>query len=1030
MDEIKIKRVKKDKKPSTIEEKVLAGLGVGSTLIGGAGMVQPPVEPTQIVGAQSAETNAKTSSIKETLRSIFGVEQAQAAGDASTDAAQAPTLKFVNVTTGDPQFLLVGDVWQITITGQPGQNVYATNVQGGKPDLLMGTIGSSGTLTLNGSVTADQIGVWDETWTIGDSADTATSLGRIDFEVLAKTSAAPTTPTVSTPAPTINFKNVTTGDPQFLLVGDSWEITITGQPGQNVYGTNIVGGKPTTLMGTIGSDGTLTLKGTITADQVGVWDETWSIGDSADTATNLGKIDFQVLSKTTSVSFKNTNGSSTFQVGDSWAIDIQNANANAPVYAVGGPTGSPQGVRYLGMTDANGNFHMVDTLGSDAIGNWQEKLKIGNTGDTESMAPGASTGDSTKIAQVTGLNTVGSGLVFTVSPKATAPSTKTTTASLSFKNTNGSSTFKVGDSWVIDIQNATKNAPVYAIGGVNGEQGLRYLGMTDASGNFHMVDTLQNDAVGSWNVQLKIGNSGDIETLAAGDSTGDSTKINQVSKLTSLGSPLVFQVSSQAATVSFTNSDSHSSSAKFYVGDTLIIDVKGAIPNAPLYATNAPQGTQGVEFLGMTDANGNFHLEKTVTSDMIGSWSQQLKIGKTGQTETMPEGIGSLDTNKINEVTQLPTVGNLLSYQVQDKYYTIKPVFLQNVTFTNNKGGGTITMGARMFVDQATAEALAARYGGQAVQVPLTSDVGTYSIPGAWYIQFSDGTQVDAAVMARSFYFSPEDTVPGKADAEVQAIITQAMQQHAAQQQAAPTPTATSASASDSPSAVSTNDSSTDFASTANTSASSANSPAATQSSTASQTSTTTNTPASTQTASASQSNDQATIAALDSRIQNLTQQLANQQQQTLQLQQQLLATQQQLLASNSANANTAEISALMTQIQNLQVQNAQMASQLQQLVSQRSTVQTSVATAQLTNIQPTQGLQMPAGYAASSDQVSSNQVAPGTTYTVKKGDTLWNIAKKYYGDGRKWRKVLEANTKNVRSPNTLQVGTELVIPQ
>lgn len=32
------------------------------------------------------------------------------------------------------------------------------------------------------------------------------------------------------------------------------------------------------------------------------------------------------------------------------------------------------------------------------------------------------------------------------------------------------------------------------------------------------------------------------------------------------------------------------------------------------------------------------------------------------------------------------------------------------------------------------------------------------------------------------------------------------------------------------------------------------------------------------------------------------------------------------------------------------------------------------------------------------------------TTYTIKSGDTLWGIARKYYGDGTKWKTIYQAN--------------------
>jgi nucleoid-associated protein YgaU len=37
-------------------------------------------------------------------------------------------------------------------------------------------------------------------------------------------------------------------------------------------------------------------------------------------------------------------------------------------------------------------------------------------------------------------------------------------------------------------------------------------------------------------------------------------------------------------------------------------------------------------------------------------------------------------------------------------------------------------------------------------------------------------------------------------------------------------------------------------------------------------------------------------------------------------------------------------------------------------------------------------------------------QTKPLNTYTVVKGDTLWGIAKKYYGDGSKYPQIKEKN--------------------
>ena len=48
-------------------------------------------------------------------------------------------------------------------------------------------------------------------------------------------------------------------------------------------------------------------------------------------------------------------------------------------------------------------------------------------------------------------------------------------------------------------------------------------------------------------------------------------------------------------------------------------------------------------------------------------------------------------------------------------------------------------------------------------------------------------------------------------------------------------------------------------------------------------------------------------------------------------------------------------------------------------------------------------------------------------SYTVKKGDTLWALAEKYYGDGSKWKIIAKAN--GVKDPKKLQIGTKLKIP-
>jgi nucleoid-associated protein YgaU len=50
-------------------------------------------------------------------------------------------------------------------------------------------------------------------------------------------------------------------------------------------------------------------------------------------------------------------------------------------------------------------------------------------------------------------------------------------------------------------------------------------------------------------------------------------------------------------------------------------------------------------------------------------------------------------------------------------------------------------------------------------------------------------------------------------------------------------------------------------------------------------------------------------------------------------------------------------------------------------------------------------------------------------TYTVQKGDTLWSIAQKVYGNGNNWKNIKEANKDVLVGSNTLKAGMILKIP-
>lgn len=51
------------------------------------------------------------------------------------------------------------------------------------------------------------------------------------------------------------------------------------------------------------------------------------------------------------------------------------------------------------------------------------------------------------------------------------------------------------------------------------------------------------------------------------------------------------------------------------------------------------------------------------------------------------------------------------------------------------------------------------------------------------------------------------------------------------------------------------------------------------------------------------------------------------------------------------------------------------------------------------------------------------------TTYTVVKGDSLWKIAKMFYGNGSKYPAIYHANKDKISNPNLIYVGQVLTIP-
>jgi nucleoid-associated protein YgaU len=59
----------------------------------------------------------------------------------------------------------------------------------------------------------------------------------------------------------------------------------------------------------------------------------------------------------------------------------------------------------------------------------------------------------------------------------------------------------------------------------------------------------------------------------------------------------------------------------------------------------------------------------------------------------------------------------------------------------------------------------------------------------------------------------------------------------------------------------------------------------------------------------------------------------------------------------------------------------------------------------------------------------SSAPSAGSQTYTMKAGDTLYSLARRFYSDGKLWTKIFEANKDKIRDVSDIPIGTVLVIP-
>ena len=58
-----------------------------------------------------------------------------------------------------------------------------------------------------------------------------------------------------------------------------------------------------------------------------------------------------------------------------------------------------------------------------------------------------------------------------------------------------------------------------------------------------------------------------------------------------------------------------------------------------------------------------------------------------------------------------------------------------------------------------------------------------------------------------------------------------------------------------------------------------------------------------------------------------------------------------------------------------------------------------------------------------------SNPGGGGQLYTTTDSDTLWDIASRFYGDGNRWPEIYQANKDQIKDPHWIYPGQVFTIP-
>lgn len=70
-----------------------------------------------------------------------------------------------------------------------------------------------------------------------------------------------------------------------------------------------------------------------------------------------------------------------------------------------------------------------------------------------------------------------------------------------------------------------------------------------------------------------------------------------------------------------------------------------------------------------------------------------------------------------------------------------------------------------------------------------------------------------------------------------------------------------------------------------------------------------------------------------------------------------------------------------------------------------------------------------PSTYQPLATDYSGSESTGSRFHTVQKKETLYSIARQYYGDQARWKDIYKANQSDIADPNKIRVGQRLAIP-